>query len=101
MAVAARVLHNATVLVVAGHGLVAVPLATLLDVTLDLHAQLALHAAALGEDAVGPVAHRLGVVLVARAVLRLAQRIHLIVFTLVALFALTCKQHSRSLFGHC
>lgn len=92
MAVAAGVLHDATVLVVAGHGLVAVPLAALLDVTLDLHPQLALHAAALGEDAVRPVAHWLGVVLVARTVLGLAQGIHLIVLALVALFALTCKQ---------
>lgn len=93
VAVAARVLHNATVLVVAGHGLVAVSLAAFLDVPLDLHPQLALHAAALGQDAVRPVAHWLGVVFVARAILGLAQRIHLMVFTLVTLFALSCKQH--------
>lgn len=101
MAVAARVLHNATVLVVAGHGLVAVPLAALLDVALDLHPQLALHTAALGKDAVRPVAHRLGVVLVARTVLGLAQRKHLVVFTLLALFALPCKRdvHLLNLIG--
>lgn len=47
MAVTARSLHYAVVLVIAHHGLVTISLATLLDVPLDLHAQLTLHAAAL------------------------------------------------------
>lgn len=47
MAVTARGLHYAIVLVIAHHGLVTISLATLLDVTLDLHSQLALHTAAL------------------------------------------------------
>lgn len=88
MAVAAGRLHHAVVLVVADHGLVAVALAALLDVALDLHAQLALHAAPLRQDAVGPVAHGLGVVLVTGAVLHFGQRIHLVVLTLVALLTL-------------
>lgn len=93
MAVTARVLHYAIVLVVARHGLVTISLAALFYVTLDLHPQLPLHAAPLRQDAVRPVAHRLSVVFVTRAILGLAQRIHLVVFTLVTLFALTCKQH--------
>lgn len=52
MAVTARRLHQLVVLVVARHGLVAVTLATLFDVALDLHAQLTLQAAPLREDAV-------------------------------------------------
>lgn len=42
MAVAARSLHNLVVLVVTRHGLITITLATLFDVTLDLHAQLTL-----------------------------------------------------------
>lgn len=48
MAVAARSLNYLVVLVVARHGLIPITLATLFDVALDLHAQLTLHAAALG-----------------------------------------------------
>lgn len=48
MAVAARGLHYAIVLVVAHHCLVTISLATLFDITLDLHAQLTLHAPPLG-----------------------------------------------------
>lgn len=95
MTVAARGLHYAVVLVIAHHGLVTISLATLLDVALDLHAQLTLHAAALGEDTVRPVAHRLGIVFVTRAVLGLGQRIHLVVFTLVTLFALALKEETN------
>lgn len=47
MAVTAGRLHYAIVLVIAHHGLVTISLATLLDVTLDLHAQVALHATTL------------------------------------------------------
>lgn len=47
MAVAARSLNNLVVLVVARHGLISITLATLFDVTLDLHAQLTLYAATL------------------------------------------------------
>lgn len=87
MTVAARSFHQATVLVVARHGLVAVALTALLDVPLHLHAELTLHAAVLRKDAVRPVPHRLGVVLLTRAVLGLTQGVHLVVFTLVTLFA--------------
>lgn len=48
MAVTARSFYDAVILVIAHHGLVAISLAALLDVTLDLHAKLALHADALG-----------------------------------------------------
>lgn len=47
MAVTARGLYYAVVLVIAHHGLVTISLAALLDVTLDFHAQLTLHAATL------------------------------------------------------
>lgn len=90
MAVAARSLHNLVVLVVARHGLISITLATLFDVPLDLHAQLTLYAAALGEDTIGPVPHRLGVVLVTGAVLGLTQWKHLMVPALVPFFALSC-----------
>lgn len=92
MTVAARRLHQPVVLVVAHHGLVPVALTAFLDVPLDLHAQLALHAAPLWQDAVRPVAHRLGVVLVAGAVLRLGYRVQLVVLALIAFFALPCKE---------
>jgi len=98
VAVAARGLHDAVVLVVAHHGLVPVSLATLLDVTLDLHAQLTLHTAPLGQDAVRPVAHGLGVVFVTRAILGLALGVHLGVFTLVMLFALPWKKTTTKTF---
>lgn len=52
VAVAARSLNNLVVLVVARHGLISITLATLLDVTLDLHAQLTLYAATLWQDTV-------------------------------------------------
>ena len=91
MAVAARRLHYTVVLVIAHHGLVAVSLTALLDVTLDLHAQLALHAATLRKDTVRPVSHRLSVVFITWAILGLTQGIDLVVFTLVSLFALPCK----------
>lgn len=52
MTVAARSLNDLVVLVVARHGLVSITLATLFDVTLDLHALLALYAAPLGQDTV-------------------------------------------------
>lgn len=70
--VAAGGLHQPVVLVIAHHGLVAVALPALLDVSLDLHSQDALHSSSFGQDAVGPVPHRLGVVLVAGTVLGLA-----------------------------
>ncbi len=92
MAVTARGLYYAVVLVIAHHGLVTISLAALLDVTLDLHAQLTLHAATLRQDTVRPVAHRLGIVFVTWAVLGLAHRIHLMIFTLVLLFAPPCKK---------
>lgn len=85
--VAAGRLHQPAVLVVAHHGLVAVALSTLLDVSLDLHPQDALHPASLGQDAVRPVPHWLGVVLVTGTVLGLAQRVHLRVLALVFLLA--------------
>lgn len=88
MAITARGLHYAVVLVIAYRGLVTITLATLLDVTLDPHAQLTFHAATLRENTVRPVAQRLGVVFVTWAILRLTQGIHLVVFTLVPLFAL-------------
>ena len=88
MAVTARGLHYSVVLVIAYHGLITITLATLLDVTLDPHAQLTLHAATLRENTVRPVAQRLGVVFVTWAVLCLTQGIQLVVFTLVPLFAL-------------
>lgn len=69
--IAAGRLYQSVVLVVADHGLVAVALATLLHIPLDLQAQQALGSARLGQDAVGPVAYRLRVVLVAGAVLGL------------------------------
>lgn len=47
MAVTAGCLHYATVLVIAHHRLVTISLATLLDVTLDLHAEVTLHATTL------------------------------------------------------
>lgn len=52
MAVATRSLHYAVVLVVAHHGLVAVSLATLFDVTLYLKAKLTLHLTTLRKDTV-------------------------------------------------
>lgn len=72
MTVAPRCLHKAIILVVAHHGLVAIALATLLNITLNLHAQDTLHTASLRQDAVRPVAHRLGIVLITGAVLGLA-----------------------------
>lgn len=95
VAVAAGRFHQLVVLVVAGHGLVAVPLATLLDVALDLHTQLTLQAPPLREDTVRPVPHRLGVVLVARAVLGLTQRVRLMVPALLPFFALSCTNTRR------
>lgn len=97
VAVAAGRLHQLVVLVVASHGLVAVPLATLLDVALDLHTQLTLQAPPLREDTVRPVPHRLGVVLVARAVLGLTQRVCLMVPALLPFFALTCTNTRRQI----
>lgn len=95
MAITARVFHNAIVLVITGHCLVTISLAALLHVTLNFHPQLPLHTTAFRKDAVGPVAHWLGIVFVAWAVLGLTQRIHLMVFALVSLFTLTCKQHVK------
>lgn len=72
MTVAPGCLYKAVILVVAHHGLVAIALATLFNITLNLHAQDAFHSASLRQDAVGPVAHWLGIVLIAGAVLGLA-----------------------------
>lgn len=85
--VAAQSLYQPVVLVIADHGLVAVALAALFDVPLNLHAQNALHSASFRQDAVRPVPHRLGVVLVTGTVLGLTQRVHLSVLTLVFLLA--------------
>lgn len=52
MTVTTRGFHDPVVLVIAHHGLVAIALTTLLDVTLYFHAKLALHAAALRKDTV-------------------------------------------------
>lgn len=95
MTVAARSLHQATVLVVARHCLVAVALTTFLDVPLHLHAKLALHAAVVRKDAVRPVSNRLGIVLLTRAVLGLTQGVHLVVFTLVTLFTLSWDRYKN------
>lgn len=72
MTVAPRRLHKVVILVVAHHGLVAIALAALLNITLDLHPQDTLHSSSLRQDAVRPVAHRLSIVFVAGAVLGLA-----------------------------
>ena len=87
MAVAAWGFYQSVFLIVTHHRLETVTLATLFDVTLDSHAQNALHTATLWQDAVRPVAHRQGIVLVTRAVLGLTQRVHLGVLTLVFLLA--------------
>lgn len=87
MTVAAQSLYQPVVLVIANHGLVAVALATLLDVPLDLHPQNALHSASFRQDAVRPVSHRLGIIFITGAVLGLTQRVHLSVLALVFLLA--------------
>ena len=92
VAVAARGLHQPVVLVIAHHGLVAVALAALLDVPLDLQAQRPLGPAPLRQDAIRPVAHGLGVVLVAGAVLGLRQWVQLVDLALLPLLALPCEQ---------
>lgn len=88
MAVAAGCLHQPAVLVIACHGLVAMALAALLDVSLHLHSQDTLHTAALRQDAVRPIPHGLCVVFVTGAVLCLAQGVQLRVPALLFLFAL-------------
>lgn len=79
--------HQPVVLVIAGHSLIAVALPTVRDVPWDLQSQDIVHAASLRQDAVGPVAHWPGAVLVTGTVLGLAQRIHLGVLALVLLLA--------------
>lgn len=85
MAVAPRCLHQPVVLVVAGHGLIAVALPALLDVPWNRQSQDIVQPGSVRQDAVRPVAHWPGVVLVTGTVLGLAQRIHLGVPALVLL----------------
>lgn len=87
MAVATCRFHQPVVLVIAGHSLIAIALPTMLDVSRNLQSQDIVRAASLGQDAVRPVAHGPGVVLVTGAVLGLAQWIHLGVLALVLLLA--------------
>lgn len=79
--------HQPVVLVIAGHSLIAVALATVLDVSWNFQSQDIVYAATLRQDAVRPVAHWPGVVLVTGTVLGLAQRIHLGVPALIFLLA--------------
>lgn len=95
MTVAAGRLDEAVILVVAHHSLVAVALAALLYISLDFHAQDALDSASLGQDAVRPVAHGLGIVLIAGAVLGLGEGVDLSVFTVVSLLTLTLERRDH------
>lgn len=85
MTVAPRRFHQPAVLVVAGHGLIAVALPTLLDVSRNGQSHDIVQPVSLGQDAIRPVAHGPGVVLVTGTVLGLAQRVHLGVPALVFL----------------
>lgn len=85
MTVAPRRFHQPAVLVVAGHGLIAVALPALLDVSGNGQSQDIVQPVSLGQDAVRPVAHGPGIVLVTGTVLGLAQRVHLGVLALVFL----------------
>lgn len=87
VAVAPGCFHQPVVLVVACHGLIAIALPTLLDVSRNFQSQDVVQPVSLGQDAVRPVAHGPGIVLVTGAVLGLAQRVHLGVLALVFLLA--------------
>lgn len=85
MTVAPSCFHQPVVLVIACHGLISIALPTLLDVPRNFQSQDIFHPVSLRQDAVRPVAHRPGIVLVTGTVLGLAQRVHLGVLALVFL----------------
>lgn len=85
MTVAPSCFHQPVVLVIACHGLISIALPTLLDVSRNFQSQDIFHPVSLRQDAVRPVAHRPGIVLVTGTVLGLAQRVHLGVLALVFL----------------
>ena len=80
VAVAPGRLHEPAILVIARHRLVAISLTTFLDISLDLHSQQHFRLP-LGQNAVGPVSHRLCVILVTGTVLRLNQGVQMRIFT--------------------
>lgn len=98
MTVAPCCFHEPVVLVIACHGLIAIALSTLLDICRNFQSQDIVQPVSLRQDAVRPVAHRPGIVLVTGTVLGLAQRVHLGVFAFVFLFTPPWEAH-RSWLG--
>ena len=92
VAVAPGRLHEPAVLVIARHRLVAVSLTTLLGISLDLRSQQHFRFP-LWQNAVGPVSHRLCVILVAGAILRLNQGVQMRIFTFFLLLTFSCGEN--------